>query len=187
MSQLPKETKPENKEVSVIQKTDIMYIPTETDELPKDTNEAKAIAILNMTSPTTKESVLTMSKMVRPAILRGNFLTVFENRINQLRGNPANLIKTLYPPMSFLTQMKHSIDLQSVGDGSARMEMTAILSTPENPYAFGGGGGGVNTVFENIRRNYQQPLPSHIKHLNESTVPKPKKHFFSRNKDPVLE
>lgn len=181
---LPQESKPESKEIVNVQKTDVMYIPTgDGDELPKEISEAKAIGIMNMTSPTSPESVLTMSKMIRPAILRGNFLSVFEARINQLRGKPANLIKPLYPRMSFLSQMKNQIDLQSVGDGSARMEMTAILSTPEYQ-GFGdyGGMGGKNAVFENIRQNYKQPLPPHVKHLNEKP-PKAKRSLFNRNKE----
>lgn len=186
MNQLPQETKPEEKEFQTIVKQDVMYIPSnEGEELPKDTNEAKAIGIMNMTSPTTKEAVLTMSKMVRPAILRGNFLAVFEQRINQLRGNPANLIRPLYPPFTFLSLMKNAIDLQSVGDGSARMEMTAILAQPEyNPFdQFGGGGR--NQVFENIRRNFGQPVPPHLQGTQAGgEVKQPKKSFFNRNKTP---
>lgn len=183
INQLPQETKPETMQTKVITKTDIMYIPTENEnELPKEISEAKAIGIMNMTSPTSPESVLTMSKMIRPAILRGNFLVVFENRINQLRGKPANLVKPLYPRMNFLSSMKYNIDLQSVGDGSARMEMTAILSTPEYQGFGYDNYGGKNAVFENIRNNYKQPLPPHLQHL-QAKEPKNKRKFFNRGKD----
>jgi hypothetical protein len=169
--QLPKETEMEKKEIVRIERPEIFYIPTKENELPQETNHSRALATRDLSSPTTKESVLTMSKMDRRAILTGNFLVAFQKRINQLRGNPNGLIKPLYPYMSFFSDIKQNIDLQSVGDGTARMELTSVLSVPEMGF------GGMNQrgqVFENIRRNYVHELPEHLEQ------PQQKKGWLSR-------
>ena len=171
--QLPKEEEPEKKEIIRIEEKDIMYIPTDNNDLPTETNHSRALGIRDLSSPTTKESVLTMSKMDRRAILTGNFLVSFQKRINQLRGIPNGLKRPLYPYMSFFSDIKHHIDLQSVGDGTARMELSSVLSVPE----YGMMGMGHGGTFENIRRNYVHDLPEHLQEKTEE-----KKRFWNRNK-----
>lgn len=169
--ELPKESKPESKEIVRVQDTKLLYIPQNEVTTPTETNHARALATRDLSSPGTRESILTMSKLDRRAILTGNFLLAFQKRINQLRGIPNGLQKMLYPEMSFFSDVKYAIDLQSVGDGTARMELTAVLSTPEfQQFGFGGGN------FENLRRNYQHELPEHL------DPPKEKKWLGLRNK-----
>jgi len=172
--ELPKETEPERKELIRVESQKNYYIPTTNFDLPKHTNHARALGLRDLTSPTTKESVLTMSKMDRRAILTGNFLVAFQGRINDLRGTPNGLRRPIYPEMTFFTAMKHFIDLQSVGDGSARMEITSVLSVPEMGFGPYGGPGMGNNMLENIRRNFVQQQPDWMQE------PKEKKHFWNR-------
>ena len=157
---LPKEIqKPEKEVIRVVDVRDDYYIPTSESSVPQSLDASKAAGTRDLSSPTTKEAVLTMSNLVRGALVFGNILTALQKRVNMLKSKPNNLIKPIYPKFSFFSDVKEKIDLQSSGDGTAREQLVRVLSA--NPFGdMYGGQSNLQSRFENLRRSFSHDKTS---------------------------
>lgn len=170
--QLPEETEPEKERITHVKTTE--YVVQKQEQQIQTLDEARAGALMEMVDPSNAKTINILKKASRRySVIEGGLIENVEVPINQYRASN-DLVKPIYPEFKLYTKLGDRFDLASNGDGTRAAQVTEILRTPQMGFPMMGG---PSNGFENLKSNYEQPIPLGPEYMQSKP---PKKHFWSR-------